>query len=311
MRTSRANIVEWRWLSGLALAAILVFTVSFAVACNDDDDDTNPPQNNPDIGTLNLRAVDFGFEVNGDLRPGPTRVVMPNEGQYLHYGLTFRVDDDRPIAEILDDFSALLSEDEIEGGGDFSSGWPDWATWYGGPGLVSAGERAELVIDFEPGRYVILCPIDDDPDDGVLHFNKGMYADVTIGGDPIDSDFPSADYEVRGMDDGTGQAYFFEGLPESVAAGETVFDFVNAGSELHEFILVRLPDGMSLEEAFEMEDPPIIGVGGSGPFEPGVRQQMRIDLAEGTYVFLCFLPNPEGIPHIEFGMVAPLFVQQE
>ena len=44
-------------------------------------------------------------------------------------------------------------------------------------------------------------------------------------------------------------------------------------------------------------------IAGIPVLSPGVSASMTRDLDEGQYIFLCFLPTPEGGPHVEEGMV--------
>jgi len=288
--------------AGLLLGGVL----AFATACGDDDDDGGA-SNETEVGTLTLRATDYAFQVEGDLRPGVTRIVMPNEGQFEHYALIFKVEGDHTADEVID---ALVTVNDPES--PVGAEWPEWAVWKGGPGILSAGETSELIVDFEPGRYVILCPIgEDDPGgDGLPHFAKGMVTEITVTGDAYAGGLPEANLEVNAQDDGTGQSYAFAGVPETLDAGERLIQFTNAGSELHEFILFQIPSDATLDEVLEDEEGAfeLVGLGGPGPFGPGDRQQMRVDFEPGRYALVCFLSNPEGIPHVALGMAAQIDV---
>jgi hypothetical protein len=117
--------------------------------------------------------------------------------------------------------------------------------------------------------------------------------------------------------------YEFEDLPASIAAGPTSFEISNEGTDVHEVVLMRKNDGVTLtaeelvalpeEEA--MTKATFIGVG--GPTVPGSSDYLVADLEPGNYVVLCFLPvgmkamdgpPPDGPPHFMEGMVAELTV---
>ena len=146
---------------------------------------------------------------------------------------------------------------------------------------------------------------------GVPHFARGMVAVIDLVGEPHGGPMPAADLVISGEDDGAGSSYWFGGVPETLAAGEQVIEFKNAGSELHEFILIRLPEGMTLEEAFEaeLEVDGTTWLGGPAPFEPGDRQLMRVDFEPGRYALFCFWENEEAVPHLALGMAAEIVVQ--
>lgn len=297
----------------IALAAVLTF------ACGDDDGEeraTNTPADTvadtggntggADIGTLTLHATDHAFRVEGAKRPGPTRVVMPNEGAYDHYALIFKVDGDRDADDVLELLQLFFDEQAMAAATEEPE-WPDWAVWKGGPSVLSAGETAELIIDFEPGRYVIVCPMDQPG--GVMHYDQGMVTVIDFEGEPHAGPMPAADLVITGEDDAEGASYWFGDAPETLDAGAHLVEFRNDGSELHEFVLARLPDGMTPDEAFEAELEGSTWLGGPAPFGPGDRQLMRLDLQPGTYVLLCFWENDEAVPHVDLGMLSEIVVE--
>jgi hypothetical protein len=122
-----------------------------------------------------------------------------------------------------------------------------------------------------------------------------------------------------------GKEYSFEGAPDEVDAGPTVFTFANEGEEYHEVAIMKRVDGdetpvmdllmMDEEEAMALVQP----VGGAFA-APGSTGYTAIDLEPGKYVMVCFLPEgsteeafqemmtsgeePEGDPHAMHGMTA-------
>jgi hypothetical protein len=98
-------------------------------------------------------------------------------------------------------------------------------------------------------------------------------------------------------------------LPRHVKGGVAALEMTNVGEELHEFALVRLEGNRTerdlLEALMEGDPPPWMeDVAGVPVLSPGRSVTMTRDLDEpGTYVFLCFLPSPDGRPHAELGMI--------
>lgn len=113
----------------------------------------------------------------------------------------------------------------------------------------------------------------------------------------------------------TAADYAFE-APDSIAAGITTFELVNKGPEMHHVQLVRLDGGRTLQDfqqAMASHGPPpawVKFVGGPNTPVPDGKSVSRvtINLAPGQYVLLCFIPSPDGTPHIMKGMVRPMTV---
>ena len=106
--------------------------------------------------------------------------------------------------------------------------------------------------------------------------------------------------------------YSFELSQNTIPANTLVaFEINNAGQYPHEFVVVRLPEGVTVEDA--LADP---ALGESVEFlagafaEPGEAAYVGLmGLEPGTYTVVCFVDTPEGIPHVARGMVAELTVE--
>lgn len=106
-----------------------------------------------------------------------------------------------------------------------------------------------------------------------------------------------------------GNEYAFV-MPDEAEGGVVRFNVSNTGKELHEYALGRLDEGKTLDDvkealASEQEDPPewFVDVGGVPLLSPGEELGLTRELQAGTYVFLCFIPSPQGVPHVELGML--------
>lgn len=109
--------------------------------------------------------------------------------------------------------------------------------------------------------------------------------------------------DVRGVE------YAFD-MPSEGEGGVVTFDISNPGAEPHEFALGRLADGRDLAdvEAYlktGAQGPPswFTDVGGVPVLSPGGEIGITRDLEPGKYVFLCFIPTPKGVPHVNLGML--------
>lgn len=119
--------------------------------------------------------------------------------------------------------------------------------------------------------------------------------------------------------------YAFEGVPTTLAAGETNFRFTNDGEEVHEMILIRyLDENTKLEDLLEMSDKEaqekIQFVAASfGP--PGTEDVETVPLESGKYAMVCFVPvgatdiealesgEVQGPPHVTEGMSTEFTVE--
>jgi len=106
-----------------------------------------------------------------------------------------------------------------------------------------------------------------------------------------------------------GDEYAFV-MPDEAEGGVVRFNVSNTGEELHEYALGRLDEGKTLDDVKEAlksgdGDPPewFVDVGGVPLLSPGEELGLTRELEAGTYVFLCFIPSPKGVPHVELGML--------
>ena len=106
-----------------------------------------------------------------------------------------------------------------------------------------------------------------------------------------------------------GDEYAFV-MPDEAEGGVVRFNVSNTGEELHEYALGRLDEGKTLDNVKAVlesgqGDPPewFVDVGGVPLLSPGEELGLTRELDAGTYVFLCFIPTPQGVPHVELGML--------
>jgi hypothetical protein len=111
----------------------------------------------------------------------------------------------------------------------------------------------------------------------------------------------------------TATDYRFD-APATAPAGAVTIHLINHGKELHQAQLIKLEDGKTaadLAKAFQTPGPPpswIKFVGGPNGILPGQEAQATSVLAPGSYVYVCFIPSPDGVMHAAKGMVRPFEV---
>ncbi|MGH7718810.1 MAG: hypothetical protein ACREON_08205 [Gemmatimonadaceae bacterium] len=115
----------------------------------------------------------------------------------------------------------------------------------------------------------------------------------------------------------TARDYEFD-APAQVPAGLTRIRLVNQGPELHHVQLVKLNDGKTMSDleavlsALPQGPPPawMEEMGGPNTPAPGKESNATLNLEPGNYAILCWIPSPDGKPHIAKGMVRPLTVTE-
>jgi hypothetical protein len=115
-----------------------------------------------------------------------------------------------------------------------------------------------------------------------------------------------------------GTDHAFDG-PDTVPAGWTRIRLENRGEDLHHAQLVKVPEDATMDDvmaAFQqiMEQDVVpeglAFAGGPGIVVPGASTEVIVKLGPGQYVFICGLPDAEGVPHAAHGMVHFLTVTE-
>jgi hypothetical protein len=111
--------------------------------------------------------------------------------------------------------------------------------------------------------------------------------------------------------------YAFTG-PDEVAAGWITAKMLNAGDDLHQVQLLKLPEGRSLQD-FAAEITAnytrlphwVQRRGGPNSVIPGEQAAATLHLDPGNYVVICGIPDRRGVPHVALGMLKALRVTAE
>lgn len=277
--------------AGLAIAGLL------GTACGDGAGATpitSPPAGIADVETVALSTVEYGFDIP-PLSAGTVRLDVTNEGEQPHHTQVLRLAEG--VTEEAFFEAAAAGEAEL-----LAVTAPVGGTGTVDPGATSAGDG---IIDLAEGLYVFLCFIPDVVD-GAPHFAKGMIEVVEVAA-------PAQEATVAVPTEGT-IAMFDYGFdaPTELTAG--TWAFANDGDEWHEANVLALPDGVAFEDVLEFFQaptdgpPPFASVGGQQAIAPGDVARAVLDLEPGRYVFLCFVPTMEGVPHFANGMIREVTV---
>lgn len=109
--------------------------------------------------------------------------------------------------------------------------------------------------------------------------------------------------------------YGFRG-PDRIPAGLTTVRVVNQGQDLHHIQFLKLLQGKTAAEfraaiAADSSRLPdwVEYAGGPNANLPGSRASATMNLTEGDYVMMCWIPDKNGMPHVALGMQKALSVR--
>ncbi len=247
------------------------------------------------IPTFRIVASDYRYELPAEVPSGAVRLQLVNRGQELHHAQLVRLTQGKTLTDL-----AHLQADGPP---------PDWVVPVGGPNAVGPGDSSSVVEALPAGTYAIFCVIPS-LSDHKAHRMKGMVAGFRVtersGPQPV---MPRADLTVRLLDYG-----FAPSAP--LTAGRRTIRVVNDGPQPHELVLTVLPPGKTASDLLAWnpevatEPPPARYLGGIVALAPGGEALVEADLAPGSYVLLCYIPDAkDGKPHFAHGMVLPFTVK--
>lgn len=234
-------------------------------------------------------AADFSFTGPDSIAPGLTAVRFANQGSQDHHLILGQFKDGKTVQDLMAFFQTN------------PNGEPPFMSWRGAAAAISPGDTTGSISDLPAGHYVLICFIPD-PADGKAHVLKGMMRELVVAGTPHTAPLPTADGEIHMKDFGyTGPA---------LTAGAHTFRVINDGPQTHEVQLIRLNDGVTVQQYLAAlapgatAPPPGVVLGGPGALSTGLDTYWNVSFAPGHYIFVCFVPDvTDGAPHIMKGMV--------
>jgi hypothetical protein len=234
-------------------------------------------------------ARDYAFDVPERIPAGLTTIRLVNKGPDLHHVVLIRLEAGKTMGDL---FAAMKGDGPL----------PAWATSVGGPNTPVPGGESNATFELAPGSYAMICVIP--APDGQPHVMKGMAKAITVVpvARPVAS-VAAPEYDATM----TLSDYAFD-FDRPLRAGAQRLRVLNAGTQGHEFVLVRLAPGktpMDVVQWVEKHDgpPPGAPMGGITDVVRGTATYVDLDLEPGEYGLLCFLPDAkDGKPHFVHGM---------
>jgi hypothetical protein len=226
------------------------------------------------------------------LRAGLETIRLHNKGTEPHQVQLLRLHDGKKFS----DLSKVLRDPT----GDVFT----VADATGGSNTILPGAEQETYVNLRAGHYVALCFVSDAVSN-VPHFAEGMIAQFEVTG--------SGTWQ-RPDAEGTISAFSFGfNIPADVD-GHGVYRFKNlSDTDTHELTIERLAPGKIAADFLDVISGKVAGnpddiaapAGGGGAVAPHGVDWVRLNLASGDYVAVCFVPDPEAqnAPHAALGMV--------
>lgn len=246
---------------------------------------------------VHFTAKDYAFEGPDTISSGMTTIVLHNDGPGLHHLMLLRLDDGKTLADLEAGVANMKPTDMP----------PPWAVIAGGVNPPDPGADTRATLDIEPGNYAVVCVVD--APDHIPHIMKGMIKGLTVTPSTGPSaPAPTADLTVSMVD----FSFAYSAAP---TAGHHVIKVVNDGTQPHEFEVIRLAPGKTMDDLAhwgETFEGPLPGssLGGAAPMSPGQVEYVPMDLTPGNYATLCFVLDPKShMPHLAEGMVYPFTIE--
>lgn len=273
------------------LGALFALALVASACSSDDDTDTSAgdtASSVPDDADDSADDADDGADDDAD----GTADIDPANAEVCALAAEMNEQDDLPSAEQLSKYQDL-APDEIAEDVDVAAsqlieaeGFVDFLAIFAKDDVEEAVENIE---EWEAEN----CGIESDGPGGELP--PGATEEIEPDAARVDVVAVDYDFEVDG----------------EIAAGRTSFVLTNDGDEAHFLGIIKLAEGVALEDAIQSEDESVAeGFWESGTAAPGGEDEevITFDLEPGSYGMVCFIPDASFTPHAFLGMAVPFEV---
>ena len=242
-----------------------------------------------EAGIMTFTSEDYAFTGPEQIESGWQTVRLINSGHEVHQIQFLGLPQGKTVKDV---------EQALAGR---SPSLPNWVRRHGGVNSVTPDNEASVVINLDPGDYVLLCGIPDAT--GRPHVMRGMVRSFRVIASPSQAAAPPPSDTTLHMKD------FSFSLDEPLRPGGRILHVRNEGTQAHEVVVIRLADGASTQDFLERYRPggapnsAGTEVGGVVGIDPGHDAYVHLDVEPGRYGLICFLADPvTRIPHFAHGM---------
>ena len=263
----------------------------FAAACGSDD--------SSDPSSVSITASGpkgkVTFDVPDKVDAGAAEITLDNQAEEGTDAQLLRVEGDYTEDQVIGELLKAVKGEPVA----------DWLIAAGGPDLTAPGDSTTVTEDLSAGTYYVV---------GTEGQPATPLSSFEVSGDG-GADLPEADATVD------AQEYTFTSDGD-LPSGESKLLLDNKGATWHHFLVAKLADGKTIDDAKKFLTSEG-DAGGPPPFEgenpiessvldAGESQLVDANLSPGKYVFFCFLSDKQtgGPPHVVKGMVSEIDVAE-
>lgn len=281
--------------SHLVRRLLVVVALFSLAACGSDDDPAVEGSTTtvaaPATNTLDVEAVDYGYKIEGEVKPGVVTLSSRNTGKEIHMVGIGKLKAGKTVADV-------IAAGKTGGGGEGDPFEGVFDEEVDSPGhILLPGQQQSLTVSnvLDAGSYAVLCFIPTEGD-GAPHFAKGMIAGFEVADGTSEAKEPEADSTITLGDESEPS-----GVPTDLKAGKHTFKVTSTGARGKDFVVATLQAGKTVkdfdtffESEYEKEGGPSKGAATKAPgkvlgntfeIQPGQSIWMTVELTAGDVYF--------------------------
>jgi hypothetical protein len=243
---------------------------------------------------LVVTVTDEGVSVPATIDSGYTEFGLDNQSTNVYAHEIIKIKDGGDAAAVLKAIAAMFSGSEDPT--IFETLMNNAEAFLGGVVGTMPGAQRSVGLTLTPGTYVLYA--DQISEEGLI-IDDAHTAIITVTEAANPAPEPMPDYTIN-------LAEYAFALPGDIKAGTYLVKFENIGKEDHLSFVFKLPEGMTAEEAMNSngESDDWSQAQGVHAVGSGLANYVEMTFEAGaTYLFDCPIPNDEGTPHDQMGMM--------